>query len=291
MATLAELVADVKRLSSQLSDTRAREFVIKAYEKFINIRNWQFLQKFYYLQTVPSKSGNASITNNSNSVVCSFSVTSDDVGKYLYVVDLQPIRITAVNPTTSTITLEFPLPITTGTYNIIIRKLIYNLPSDCERILSIVSHIGKVEKRPYDTIDYLDPKKSFVGSTPYFYSEVSPQQIIFYPIPDSIMVLTICYRQIITMPSNDADIIQYYPHIVSIAAKIEACHHLYAYTGDVTWTNLSGQLNEQLTAFLSEAFREDKKHKESYPSVMGPLDTLNPHNIDYIKWMRYWHWT
>jgi hypothetical protein len=291
MATLAELVADVKRLSSQLSDTRAREFVIKAYEKFINIRNWQFLQKFYYLQTVPSKSGNANITSDSNYVICSFSVTSDDVGKYLYVADLQPIRISEVFPETSAIMLEFPLPITTGTYNVIIRKLIYNLPSDCERVLAIVTQTRRIEKRPYNVIDYLDPKKSYVGSIPYYYSEVSPQQIIFYPIPDSIMVLTICYRQIITMPSNDADIIQYYPHIVSIAAKIEACHHLYAYTGDVTWTNLSGQLNEQLTAFLSEAFREDKKHKESYPSVMGPLDTLNPHNIDYIKWMRYWHWT
>jgi len=286
--TLGDLIADVKSLSSQLSSARAKDFVLKAYEKFINIRNWQFLQKYYYLETIPSISGNADITKGSNQVVCSFSISNSDIGKYFYVSDLQPIKISNVDTTSSTITLDFPLNIPTGTYNVTIRQLMYDLPSDCDRILFVTSNLGRVEKRPYDFIDYLNPKKTFIGSTPYYYAEVSPKKIIFYPIPNSIMVLTICYKQAMTMPSNDTDEIEYYPHIVSIAAKIEACHHLYAYTGDNTWTGLAGRFNEELSVFLNEAFREDKKHKKSYPSVIGPLDEINPHDINYLKFIRFW---
>lgn len=289
--TFRDLINEVKKLSAQISDARAAEIVRDAYEKFLNIRDWFFLRKVYNIVTVPSKSGNVTVTNGSNIVNCSFSVTSDDAGKHFFISDFQPIRIQSVDTTNNTITLDIPLSLPSGTYNATIRKLYYQLPSDCERVISITHNLVPLGKRPYSFLDMLDPTKTLTG-TPVFYAEVdwlgySKREIMFHPIPDSTLVLTVVYRMIMPKLQNDTDEIIAYPHLVRSAAQVEVCKFLYAYTGDPTWDRMRATIEErELGPFLQSAIKEDSKHKASYPTVIGPFDTIDPQNPAWLQYMR-----
>lgn len=178
-------------------------------------------------------------------------------------------RITDVASATS-LTLEKALAggdVTGEPYTIF--QHIYSVPSDCERILSMV-HLSPLRDISIQEIDRVDPYRTTTSSDPRWFcyhglDSTGVRQVELWPVPASAMLLRMQYLKSNTL-TGATDKPLYRSDVLVWKAGASAAFLLFAKTGDAAWRDLATMYLDQyekslIGARLDDLGRNSPAHK------------------------------
>lgn len=207
-SVLKARVAGEVGLDATADDTLLGVWVNAAYKHVCGLYNWPWLVKPGTVQTVTDiTTGTVAINAASTSLTFSSGPAASVANQYMIQFtatsdDWYNISAHTAAATSATLASAF-----LGADNIsgaayICRKVLYSLPSDCDRILSIRQAVTDQKLTHVDvrTFDHALPDPAATG-TPVYYSTVGMDssnywQITLYPIPDATINLQVRYLQI-----------------------------------------------------------------------------------------------
>lgn len=197
------------------TDTRIKEWINQAYQEVSSFYNWPWLTKRGTIQTLPDiTTGTVSVANNSTSITFSSapSISVQDQFQFQVAEDTDWYNITTHIASNTAATLDVPyLGTTNGTASYKVRKVVYSLPSDLDRLMFMRQTDGdrkldEVEPRTFFQ-NIPDPNTTSSPSVYYFQGLDTSQnwQIGLFPIPDSEINLLFWYFKEITEMTADGE--------------------------------------------------------------------------------------
>ena len=205
--TLKARVAGETGLDVTNDDTTLGIWVNLAYKHICGLYDWPWLLKQSTIQTVADiTTGTATIASGSTSLTFSVGPTNSVATQYMIqfpTVSDDWYIISAHNGGSTSATLNVPFTgttnLTAGSYKL--RKTLYSLPSDLDRIIDIRQSITDQQLTPVEirVFDKVLPDPNSTGS-PFHYSIVGMDstnnwQITIYPIPTGVVNLQLRYLQ------------------------------------------------------------------------------------------------
>jgi hypothetical protein len=203
--SLKARVAGETGLDTTNDDTTLGIWVNLAYKHVCGLYDWPWLLKQSTIQTVPDiTTGTATITAGSTSLTFSVGPTNSVATQYMIQFptvndDWYIIASHTAASTSATLNVAFTgsSNLTAGTYKL--RKTLYSLPSDLDRVIDIRQTITDQQLTPVEirAFDKVLPDPSATGS-PFHYSVVGMDssnywQIALYPTPNAVINLQIRY--------------------------------------------------------------------------------------------------
>lgn len=206
-SVLKARVAGEAGLDATVDDTLLGIWVNAAYKHVCGLFNWPWLLKPGTVQTAADiTTGTVSINAASTSLTFSSGPAVSVASQYMIQFtatseDWYNISSHSAASTSATLATAFAGSANISGASYICRKVLYSLPSDCDRVLDIRQAITDQKMYPVDvrTFDAALPNPSATG-TPYYYSPVgldssNAWQITLYPIPDAKVNLQVRYLQ------------------------------------------------------------------------------------------------
>ena len=207
-SVLKARVAGEVGLDATADDTLLGVWVNAAYKHVCGLYNWPWLVKPGTVQTVTDiTTGTVAINAASTSLTFSSGPAVSVASQYMIQFsevsdDWYNISAHTAAATSATLATAFAGASNLTADDYICRKVLYSLPSDCDRIISIREAVNDHKLYPVDirTFDHELPDPTATG-TPLFYSVVGLDssnywQVTLYPIPDAKVNLQIRYLQI-----------------------------------------------------------------------------------------------
>jgi hypothetical protein len=210
-------VAEETGLDLSTDDTKIGEWVNQTYQFITGSFNWPWLVKQGAIQT------SADITNLTASVNAGATAVTLSSGPTYSVSEYYMIRfdatsedwysITAHTAASTSLTINVPY---VSSSNLVsgactIRKIMYALPSDLDRIITVRNQIDNTEVRPINvrTFDRIIPDPTSSGN-PFHYQMLGLDSsnlwtLGFYPTPDAIINLQLRYYRKMTALSGASD--------------------------------------------------------------------------------------
>lgn len=174
---------------------------------------------------------------------------------------VQFFKITAVADATH-LTIEQAVPEGSngpGVYAIF--QHVYTLPTDCERITSIV-HQQRLREASYEDFDRLDPYRSTTATWPEAYcfreqDSAGTRQIELWPTPSTGVLLRMNYLRANTLSDARGGWPLYRTDVLVWKAAASCAYLLYAKTGDQAWIDLAKEYIAQYDKSLQGARLDD----------------------------------
>lgn len=224
--TLQTRVAEETGLDLTNSDdlSSIKAWINATYQTVSGLYSWDWLFKQATIQTVADiTTGSATVA--ANSTTCVLSAAPTNAGSNISVANQWMIKFEDVSADwyfisshtsgSASLTLSVPFVgssnLTAGSY--ILRKVLYTLPTDLDKIIDIRQQIASNKLTHVDarSFDRVTPDPSATG-TPQYYSFVGRDtstsanwQISLYPTPDAILNLQTKYYRHITELSSGTD--------------------------------------------------------------------------------------
>lgn len=290
-SVLKARVAGETGLDATTDDTLLGIWVNAAYKHVCGLYNWPWLIKPGTVQTVVDiTTGTVSINAASTALTFSSAPTVSVASQYMIKFtatsdDWYNISSHTASSTSATLATAFA-----GSSNIsgaayICRKVLYSLPSDCDRVIDIRQAITDQKLSAVDirTFDRALPDPSATG-TPYYFSPVgldssNAWQITLYPIPDAKVNLHVRYLQIpADMTSTNNPVLPEKFHDVIIWAALTMYGH--PYIDDSRVSTASARLEQRVKDMKMQyspvpdqatVLRPwDSRNGPSYPGVLPP---------------------
>ena len=264
MATLTTIETRVTNLVGSnvaLSSTEILEIIQAEHDTILNDWSWGDRKEDSTLSTVGVYNTGTITTSGTSVTGTGTTFTSDMVGRYIrFSSQTQYFLITAYTSATA-ITIETSIPsgdLTNQAY--VIFKNRFSLPSNCERITSMVYQTRLLEV-PNEDIDRVDPWRSALSTIPTSYSHVEKdssgnRQVEIWPVPNTTILLRFSYLKTNTLISG-TDIPLYRADILVWKAATTAVYNLLAKTGDQSWAQLAIAYDAQYQKALQGAIMDD----------------------------------
>ncbi len=276
-STLKTRVANETGLDPTADDTILGAWVNSAYQQVNGIFNWPWLLKPGTIQTIADiTTGTATVTAGATAVTLSVAPTQSVATQYMIqfpTVSDDWYIISAHTAATTSLTLANAFVgtsnLTAGRY--IIRKVLYSLPSDLDRIVDLRQTItdqklGAIDVRTFDR--YL-PDPTATG-TPCYYALCGLDsnkywQITLYPIPSAVVNIQIRYLMAPAALSSSGDV-PFIPlkfHDILVFGALWLFGH--AYIDDSRITSAKARFDEIL-----------KQMTENYSPVPDQMTVIQP---------------
>lgn len=290
-------VANETGMDLTIDDSIVGAWVNSAYKHICGILNWPFLMKNGTIQTVADiTTGTASI--NSGSTACTLSVAPSISVANQFVIQFPDTSndwyyVSAHTAGDTALTLSVPF---VGTSNVsgvsyILRKVLYSLPSDLDRLVDVRQSIDYVRLTAIDirTFDRYLPDPTAVAD-PFYYAIMGMDtnkywQMTFYPIPGDIINIQLRYLQAPTTLSSSTDtpLIPEKFHDIIVFAALYMYGHAF--------------IDDSRMAFAQRRYEDMLKDlKQNYSpvpdamTILQPWDTRSRRSVGNIMWPANYPW-
>lgn len=217
LTTLSTAVAQETGLDATADATKITAWINSAYAYISGSFMWPWLIKNGTFQTVTDiTTGTVSINAASTSLTFSsapaVSVANQYMIQFSNTDDWYNISAHTAGQTAATLASAYlgTSNLSGGTYTL--RKVLYSLPSDCDRIIDMRQSITDVKLIGVDvrTFDYYLPNPTATAD-PVYYASVGwdtskVPQVTLYPIPSQTLNIQIRYLQTVTALSSGSDV-------------------------------------------------------------------------------------
>lgn len=275
MANLGTIVATLGILiQNQLTDDQLTTLINLSEIEEVESRAWARLRLTVSLTTFPLyATGTVTITQNSPIVQGTGTAwTSKMVGMNFRVgiqgssgsaVQLQPIEITALNPTTQTLTLQVPYPFSNGTglgYQIFPR---YYSISGMQRVTGVRQQIvlGRTTEEAVSIIDPYRNQSSSPSTNWYPFGQDSKAnaRIGLWPVETAANPYTVTGLKDHIDLQNATDVPLIPSAVLLNKAAMKACESLLSLRGDDKWANQRDYYRDQWRFELDKALDADRE--------------------------------
>lgn len=218
LTTLLAAVAQETGLDVTNDATKLTAWINSAYQFVSGSYAWPWLLKNGTIQTVTDiTTGTVSINAGATSLTFSSAPAVSVANQYMIKFDDTSndwYNISSHSAASTSATLASPYLGTSnlsgGSYTL--RKVLYSLPSDCDRIIDLRQAITKVKLVPVDarTFDYYLPDPTATAD-PVYYSTIgldssNAWQVTLYPVPSETINIQVRYLKMITALSSGSDV-------------------------------------------------------------------------------------
>lgn len=269
--------------SPQISSTQIQQIIQAEHDTILNDNSWAERKAESTLATVAPYTTGTLSTSGTTVTGVGTTWTSAMVGRYLKVgTYTEYFLITAFTSATS-LTIERAVPqgdIAAGsTYEIF--QNVYTLPSDCERITSMV-YQTPIHDTTRQDLDRIDPYRTYRSSIPThrIFRELSStglRQIELWPVPSAAVLIRFQYLKKNDTPttgsswSADTTYPLYRADILVWKSGETAAYFLFSKTGDQSWAVLAERYHNNYNESLSGARLDDLAKNSSASKIRDVL--------------------
>jgi len=255
----------------------------RSYSHLLDLHPWSFLKRESLLTTYPPcTTGAATVINGSATVTGSgTNWTAELVGRFFRCGTQSPFyRITAVDPTAQTLTLEQPYGDPSTTANYVIFQHQYAKPADAKNVLSVrYQHLLPNVSKMF--IDQLEPDRITTGE-PTYWLDLDDTTLELWPVPDQAYTLRLWYNRRLPELTAEDDTSLIPERVVLAHAKMTAYMQMVPTRKE--YLQLYQLAQNEYQDLLQAAIEEDMR-KLSLPRRVVTDEASFPVSADY--WMQH----